>query len=176
MKILLKKLFCSHEFLEFVLNIGGTDFSEETERREKLSFTPESMFRCRCCGKIIFKPFPYNGEKGDILLNGIETGKISDGYHTFDQLYDHRCLNFIAFVKNAGLPVFRTTVNFEGQPQGDWFILYTDATDKMKQISYHLPMKYWVLCEFAETTPKVHVFDKHNGEDVLARIREYLAQ
>ena len=29
-----------------------------------------------------------------------ETGKISDGYHTFDELYAHRCTLFSAVMKS----------------------------------------------------------------------------
>ena len=47
---------------------------------------------------------------GTLLINGnplevvCKTGEVSDGYHTFDELYEHRCLLFCWILTMASEP------------------------------------------------------------------------
>ena len=43
--------------------------------------------------------------------------------------------------------------------------------EKGKQITYHLPARYWhEVCEFAEILEKAPEWDGHTSDDVLKRL------
>lgn len=100
-----------------------------------------------------------------------EVGEISDGYHTFNELYEHRCVLFLALMK---CNVERSWVSkkhhdescFEG-----WFIAGMNLPTG--PITYHLPMKYWdtildkVCCEILNCAPP---WDGHTSNQVIERI------
>ncbi len=74
-----------------------------------------------------------------IPLNTDDTRKVSDGYHTFEGLYDHRILLFINLVvesewKAAWMP------HYPG-----WPVLFVETPEG--QISYHFLEKYLHLIE-----------------------------
>ncbi len=91
-------------------------------------------------------------------------GKISDGYHTFDELYKHRCLLFRIVARNYHNPnmVYRFH-HYDG-----WFCLGIETP--WGQVSYHLPESEWEKCAFAqERQPE---FDGHTSADVLERLKK----
>ena len=104
--------------------------------------------------------------------------QISDGYHTFEDLYNHRIRLFIALCKQCCLwnesspkEVWCSTKHSDGSTFGDWFILGI-GKKKGEQITYHLPARYWSeVCEFAEVLPKAPEFDGHTSNDVLVRLK-----
>lgn len=110
----------------------------------------------------------YHGDKVNI------TGSISDGYHTFDELYEHRIVNFIAlckFIEESGLfDVWRSRHHSDGSVWGGWFILGINH-EQGKQITYHLPDSKWEECVFASTLDKAPEFDGHTSADVLERLK-----
>ena len=89
---------------------------------------------------------------------------ISDGYHTFGELYDHRCLLFLNIC--LGFPGdCAWKPDFEG-----WFCLYWESPSG--QISYHIPNKYLPLVENKLRRDDHHVWDEHTGKDVVARLEK----
>ncbi len=112
-------------------------------------------------------------------INGIEhNGLISDGYHTFDELYDHRVALFIALCKelyhhpenDRNYPIWRSQLHSDGTSFDGWFILGI-CKGKGHQMTYHLPMSEWAETNFAETLEKAPEFDGHTPQDVLKRLR-----
>jgi hypothetical protein len=104
-------------------------------------------------------------EEINLLCSG-HRGELSDGYHTFNELYRHRIALFIAFAAMRamnGEPVYRFH-HYEG-----WFCLGIESP--FGQISYHIPESQWGLCEFAEE--RQPEFDGHTSDDVLQRIQKY---
>lgn len=107
---------------------------------------------------------------------GIE---ISDGYHTFDELYDHRITLFIALckkIKNEGSAVYvwrskRHSDNELCFGTGTQFVLGLHA-EQGEQITYHIPIERWDECHFANTLEKAFVWDGHTSADVLERIKK----
>lgn len=112
---------------------------------------------------------------------------ISDGYHTFDELYDHRITLYIALCKAKQewvyLPgvrnmvkdgydkkVWRSKIHADGTNYKGWFILGI-GRKKGEQITYHIPLKRWKETNFAETLDKAPKYDGHTSEDVLTRIK-----
>jgi len=113
-----------------------------------------------------------------------ETGKISDGYHTFDELYEHRITLFIALCQkiqnfvyfgdtrnNLGNDkrVWRSKLHQDGTMFDGWFIMGINKA-KGEQITYHLPVEKWEDTEFADTLDNAPEFDGHTPEDVLNRL------
>lgn len=101
-----------------------------------------------------------------------DKGKISDGYHTFDELYEHRITLYISLCKaHYGwiLPIWKSKKHHDGSSFEGWFILGI-GKDKGEQISYHLPISKWDDCDFDELefAPE---WDGHTSADVLERIK-----
>lgn len=103
-----------------------------------------------------------------------EMGQVSDGYHTFDELYDHRIELFIALCKELDdtgkCPVWRSRLHHDGTGYGGWFIMGIER-EKGKQISYHLPLSYWDATSFCRTEDRAPEWDGHTSADVLKRLR-----
>jgi len=98
---------------------------------------------------------------------------ISDGYHTFDELYEHRIELFIALCKckrALNFEVWRSFQHSDGSEYKGWFILGINKQDGF-QITYHLPVSRWNDVDFAETLSKAPHFDGHSSKDVLNRLR-----
>lgn len=106
-------------------------------------------------------------------------GKQSDGYHTFDELYEHRIILFIALCRTYSedvteykhIPVWRSKLHSDGTMFNGWFVMgmYKETG---KQITYHLPIEKWEETKFAETLENAPEWDGHTPEDVIFRLRE----
>lgn len=89
------------------------------------------------------------------------SGETSDGYHTFNELYDHRVLLWINFCLMNIDKCYLVPNHFEG-----WFLLGMKTS--WGQISYHCPNKYYGMIE------KVKIehpeFDGHTSKEVIERL------
>ena len=103
----------------------------------------------------------------------IVNGDISDGFHTFDELYNHRIFLFIALC-NQRVRTFKHHDCWKSFKHSDdssyegWFI----AGIRKKpghQITYHLPEKYW-NCLISPKLDRAPEFDGHTSDDVLDRL------
>ena len=102
-------------------------------------------------------------------------GQTSDGYHTFDELYEHRFELAMALCRARSVDLQPDAImakkHADGSGYDGWFLLMI-VDDPGKQISYHLPMKYWDRCtEFARVADMAPEFDGHTSADVLERLR-----
>ena len=105
---------------------------------------------------------------------GIKTEEISDGYHTFGELYEHRFSLFIALMRSHPEISWRANNNDDGGSYEGWFVagMHLPTGD----VSYHLPTKLWTeldnkLIKTSNLAPK---FDGHTSKDVIFRIRKFL--
>jgi hypothetical protein len=92
---------------------------------------------------------------------------ISDGYHTFGELYDHRCLLFI------NLCLTRPNLCAWKQDYEEWFALYCELDSG--QISYHVPNKYRHLILNKIKMDVNYKFDGHNSVNVIERLGTHAA-
>lgn len=96
-------------------------------------------------------------------------GKVSDGYHTFDELYDFRREYNAALVNTHVYPSHKSLRHSDGELcfGGGWFIVIIDLPTG--QISNHYETKYWdeFDCEERERADK---WDGHSEKDVLNRL------
>lgn len=101
---------------------------------------------------------------------------MSDGYHTFDELYEHRCLLFIALAKRFPWKHVKYWVadHFPG-----WDLIVVEIHEWQTQeqpyikpqISYHVPNKHRHLYEgFGRVPIERHHYDGHTSADVLKRL------
>lgn len=119
-----------------------------------------------------------------ILCDADSMGQLSDGYHTFDELYDHRAKLFafvIAACKNVsfvkGNNVFRVTPWKSKQHHDPDFPMYdgmfiVGMETPFGQITYHYDIDpYWDMfkCPVYERAPE---FDGHTPQDAIDRITE----
>ena len=101
-------------------------------------------------------------------------GDLSDGYHTFDELYEHRHLLFLAGLKSGFFKAqFVVEDHFEG-----WDLIVAHVVignpSYYSQISYHLPNRLRGLYEHLERRAENLDFDNHDSSDVLVRLKTAL--
>lgn len=104
----------------------------------------------------------------------LDTNKISDGYHTFGELYDHRITLFIALCRiysiEMGGPVWKSKKHHDGSSYDGWFIMGI-FKEKGKQISYHLPISRWDDINYCEELDAAPEWDGHTSNQVLERLK-----
>jgi hypothetical protein len=103
-----------------------------------------------------------------------DTDKVSDGYHTFGELYEHRCLLFIALMRAYHAYAWRAVLHADGTAFDDWFIAGMNLPTGA--VTYHLPQKLWPLLDEAgvRTMGSAPEWDGHTSKDVVARLRLWL--
>lgn len=127
-----------------------------------------------------------NGEfypcKPDIFkktyLESSNMGKISDGYHTFDELYRYRMLYnaafFNALAKDGSIKTCKSRRHSNGEKcfgSDDWFIVM--AILPTGQISNHYESEYWDLFNIPERGIAFD-YDGHTPNEAADRIERYL--
>jgi hypothetical protein len=98
-----------------------------------------------------------------------DKGEISDGYHTFNELYEHRHMLFACICR--GQNAWKSKLHHDGTMFDGWFIAGIE-TEK-GQITYHIPLRLWdmYLCEELKKSPE---WDSHTSNDVLDRIESVI--
>lgn len=105
-------------------------------------------------------------------------GNTSDGYHTFNELYEFRLLYNAALFNEWGLhtdspEVCKSRKHSDGELAfgGDWFVVTAELPTG--QITNHYEMKDWGLFKIPEVD-KAPKWDGHTAQDVAKRLTEYL--
>ena len=98
-------------------------------------------------------------------------GQVSDGYHTFDELYDFRRAYNAALVNTHIYPCIKSRRHNDGELcfGGGWFIVQMNLPTG--QISNHYEDKYWDDFDCKEQE-RAEPWDGHTEADVLARLTE----
>ena len=97
--------------------------------------------------------------------DGLDTGKISDGYHTFHDLYEQRkILSAVLFSTWKGIS-WKSKKHADGKRPfgGGWFVVGIETPEG--QYTYHYKMEDWDLFDVREVerAPK---WDHHTAADV----------
>ncbi len=114
----------------------------------------------------------------DAITIKCDTNSVSDGYHTFGELYEHRIELWIALCRmltSSFEPalkhlVWKSRYHSDGSKFDGWFILGFRQGSGL-QITYHLPNKYWDRTEFAIIRERAPTWDGHTAADVLERLK-----
>lgn len=105
-----------------------------------------------------------------------DMGEVSDGYHTFNELYYYRMLYNAAFFNL--LPeewVHKSKKHYDGEEcfGGGWFIVMANLPTG--QISNHYELKYWDLFKVPEKE-FADEWDGHTPQEAAERLYKYLQQ
>lgn len=96
------------------------------------------------------------------------TGEISDGYHTFNELYHHRAVLFSVIVKAFQEKAWKARLHHDGTMYDGMFIVGIDTPEG--QVSYHYDIDpYWDMfeCRELERAPE---WDGHTPAQAIERI------
>lgn len=101
-------------------------------------------------------------------------GAVSDGYHTFDELYEHRTMLFFALMRAFPDRSWISNMHHDGTSFEGWSIggMHLPCGD----ITYHFKDKYWALANKtgAKVVTKAPCWDGHTSADVLARLQMWI--
>lgn len=106
-------------------------------------------------------------------------GEISDGYHTFNELYAFRLQYNAAFFNQLALnddyrnyQVHKSKKHSDGTPCFDGTYFIVSAKLPTGQISNHYEIEYWDTFSVPEKPQALFEYDGHTSEDVLARLKD----
>lgn len=117
-----------------------------------------------------------------IKNSSIDTNKISDGYHTFGELYEHRIILYLSLIgatkayidsgNRIPIKLWYSDTHHDGTSWDGWLIVGITNTSNNEQISYHINSSYeHLLIEMdIEKLDKAPEWDGHTSEDVLKRL------
>lgn len=164
--------------------------------REKLSIDKEVLMGSACWW--LKKHFYQGGTEGDpevlsyydyveemiedfkksIPHEKVDMGEVSDGYHTFNELYEYRMLYnaalFNEFAKQGLYDIHKSRRHSDGDiPFGDpnWFIVMAELPTG--QVSNHYEMKDWDKFQVPEREFS-NRWDGHSPKDVTERLTKFL--
>lgn len=109
------------------------------------------------------KEITYNGENENNVFKK-DMSKVSDGYHTFEELYEHRVALWLALCKTDPDNVF-----FKKHYE-TWFVVFWESP--VGQMSYHVPEHHWNFCMKHFKHDPNHEWDGHTSRQVLERLVE----
>lgn len=110
----------------------------------------------------------------DKILNlpSDDRGNISDGHHTFNELYRVRMALTAALFNNMPhkYKPRKSKRHHDGELcfGGDWFIVCANLPSG--QISFHYHMEYWDDFRILATEKALFPFDGHTTDDVINRL------
>tara|TARA_A100000172_G_C3044260_1_gene111890 strand:- start:74342 stop:74812 length:471 start_codon:yes stop_codon:yes gene_type:complete len=151
----------------------------------KLKKTVETVFERRT-------DMGYNGKEHlewvqSIIDHGkknhddFEENKISDGYHTFEELYEFRlvlqALLFNEWAKQGVYDVHKSWRHHDGEKcfsesKHTWFIVVAITPDG--QVTNHYKAKDWKKFKVPAVIKAKYEFDGHTPQDVLSRLKNML--
>lgn len=110
----------------------------------------------------------------------ISASECSDGFHTFDELYDHRMtlfctlLNIIERSNDFRLEVWKSELHSDGTiPFNNPNYFIAGIESDVGQITYHLRMNpYWNILSNITILGRAPHYDGHTSNDVLRRLRK----
>lgn len=96
-----------------------------------------------------------------------DMGEVSDGYHTFNQLYYQRAVLFACIVKQNKNKAWKSFKHSDGKycfdSNGEWFIVGIDTPQG--SYTYHYAKEYWDMFDCQELDCGKE-WDGHTEEDV----------
>ena len=104
----------------------------------------------------------------DIKNGSVESAKISDGYHTFDELYFHRMILFSIICNQNKEKAWKSKLHDDGTMYDNYFIV--GITTPEGQYSYHYHMEYWGHFEGIKELERAPKWDGHQPKDITRLI------
>ena len=156
------------EALDALTYVGDKDIYSDTidALRARLA-QPDSATHSADSAESFCKPEP------------VVTGETSDGYHTFNELYEFRkaynAALFNEWAAHKKCFVHKSWKHHDGELcfGGGWFIVVARLIGG--QISNHYKAEDWDLFQIPETDKALFEFDGHTGADVIEQLKNYTA-
>lgn len=98
-------------------------------------------------------------------------GGVSDGYHTFDELYYHRMVLTAVICSLIPERCWKSRHHDDGSMYDGMFIVGIE-TDK-GQATYHYDKEYWYLFDIQEL-PFAPKYDGHTPDEAIERIKSLI--
>ena len=151
------KFMCNHPSKEllFIKNL-----SPEEVKKNKGKY--RSIWYCNRCHSIVY----------DSHRKEIDTGNISDGYHTFNELYHHRAILTAVIVHQNKSRCWKSMKHHDGTMYDGMFIVGINTPEGMATYHYDVD-PYWFIFDCKEL-PKAPPFDGHTSSDAINRIGSFL--
>lgn len=107
--------------------------------------------------------------EGYVKIPETGIGDLSDGYHTFNGLYEQRMILFAALVKAYKEKAWKSYRHEDGEYcfGGGWFIVGIDTPEG--SYTYHYENKYWDMFDCADL-PRAKHWDGHTEADAETRL------
>lgn len=94
----------------------------------------------------------------------VKIGQLSDGYHSFDELYAHRMNLFAVICRQNQAHAWKSKLHHDGSMHEGYFIVGVDTP--AGQFTYHYPIVNWGLFQVRELD-KAPEWDNHTSDDVV---------
>ena len=114
--------------------------------------------------------FQHQPERKNIVeIPETGIGDLSDGYHTFNGLYEQRMILFAALVKAYKDKAWKSYRHEDGKYcfGGGWFIVGIDTPEG--SYTYHYENKYWDMFDCVDL-PRAKHWDGHTEADAETRL------
>jgi hypothetical protein len=98
------------------------------------------------------------------FMNKDKCGEVSDGYHTFNELYFHRLVLFSIICKQNKCKSWRSKLHADGTMFENYFIVGINTS--AGQYTYHYHMDYWNKFEGVSEIEKAPEWDGHQPSDI----------
>lgn len=103
-------------------------------------------------------------------LGIISSKDISDGHHTFGELYKNRIILFCTLCNLLPNISWKSKKHFDEENDSMFFDSFIAGINTPEGIAtYHIKLKYWDLFDVPELE-KAPKYDNYNNEEVLKRI------
>ncbi|HJA28452.1 MAG TPA: hypothetical protein IAA15_02610 [Candidatus Olsenella pullicola] len=155
----------------------------DEERREVARRLRETKAECEergypwmCDDLILALGYDHDYEAGDEIFDRLAdliepqpiTGDTSDGYHTFDELYDHRARLFSVVVRDYREIAWKSRLHRDGTMYDGMFIVGVETPQG--QATYHYDIDpYWDIFDCKELV-RAPEWDGHTPEQAISRI------
>lgn len=110
-------------------------------------------------------------QTSEVKVSEPDKGNISDGYHTFNELYEHRHSLFSVICAKFG--GWKSMFHEDGTMFDGWFIAGVQTPKGMA--TYHIPNTWWLRFQCPQIERAPH-WDGHTPNDVIDRIASLAAQ
>lgn len=154
-----KKIFCKHE--NALIHIKDY-YGDEINLLPRFT---RSAWKCPDCGKIFYKNYL---SKSFLPVPKEGIGEVSDGYHTFNELYHHRAVLFSVICNSNPHLAWKSKKHHDGSMYDGMFIVGIETPEG--QATYHYDIDpYWNMFH-AKQYDNAPEWDGHTPEEAIKRI------
>jgi hypothetical protein len=146
--------------------IISTDYSKSTNKTDEINYKPISKEDIK--ESVTARVQEYLNDHKD----GIYMGKISDGFHTFDELYHHRAVLFAVVCSFFEGIAWKSRFHHDGTMYNGMFIVGIETPEG--QATYHYDIDpYWDVFDINEL-PNAPERDGHTPQMAIDRIEKLI--